>query len=677
MNTLLLATVLSLAAAAEPPWPMLGLDGYRNYDLYKMRPGEQILHDSSFDKFNQKRVPYLCRRRDENGWCILGEVGHSPCQVASIWVQDEPDSISKAGGFRVQIDNNLAVNVPSGEGLFNGWVYDPFKYPFLNDYRLGMGGNVIKVPMPFNSSGRVTMQNSPRNYAINFRHIPDYIKFPAFDPDHRVADMGEDVIAAQTLFGVTDPKLTGKAENHVSGTISKSRPTLKLASTCGMITKLAIRVPSIRPTAFVDDDGYAIRVGRNANVTLALDKNNDMCKFSWRIDAGVGKQKVKVYVDDKVAGNITSGAYRPGTWADMTVSIPSSMTQGKDKIKVRLHCVSSEIDCNIFNVALHCKAKDGKWSSTKYVPGNDWTLMAAVDVGPSHKDIEWIRGRLDLEPVWSGRRKYAYDDVNHTTDSIPDLRLTLTFDGKETVSNVPLGQFFASGLAKGDVKSLLLNVDTMISNGAWTSYFPMPFAKSASITLKSGDGSSIAASVDATIQSCSDDGKQSKQPSTGEWGYFHTQYRRGQTVEGESWRILKTPGPGIACGVSQTVRSLDNSLDFLTGAEQIWVNMTTPITISQADIAGTGTDHFYGGGFNFVDGFADGRPQLTAFATSHSGLSTSVVDQFGNQGTSVSMHRLMIADSISFPENGIAFHIEHGDGNRAVAEYETCAYYYA
>lgn len=218
----------------------------------------------------------------------------------------------------------------------------------------------------------------------------------------------------------------------------------------------------------------------------------------------------------------------------------------------------------------------------------------------------------------------------------------------------------------------MLGVDTMIANGAWTSYFPMPFAKSASISLKRSDGSSISATVDATVQSCS-----GKQPSTGDWGYFRTQYRRGMTVSGESWPVLVTQGPGIACGVSQTVRNLDDKPDFLTGAERIWVNRTTAGPVAQADVAGTGLDHFYGGGFNFQDAYVEGRPQLTPFATAQSGLSMSVAGQFGNQGVSMSMHRLMLVDSVAFPDNGIAFHLEHGDGNRARAEYETCAYYYS
>lgn len=435
MKTTLLSAVLPLAVvAAEPPWPMFGMDAYRNYDLYNMRDGEQTIQYSSYDKFNGKKAPFSCNHQ-EDGFCVLAEVTSNTGQLTSIFIEDEADSAGHIGAFHVGIDGRHPVYVDSADGYFKGYFPPPFDFPLMNDCRLGRGGNSMKIPMPFTSSTQVASRYPPRNYAVTFRRIPNTVKFPGFDPDNRVKDRGDDVVAAQRLYGVADPKLTGKAETHVSGEISKSKPTLKLASTCGMITKLAIRVPSIKPTAFVDDDGYAIGVGRNANMTLALDKNNDECKFTWRIDAGVAHQKVKIYVDDKVATNITSGPSRPGTWDDMVVKLPSAMTNGKEKLKIRLQCVSSDVDCNIFNVALHCTAKEGKWASSKYMPGKDWTLMTAVDVGPSNRDIEnkrvsfvsYIsepRSRLTLFRATCRFSLFgaAVANTHTTTSSIPETR---------------------------------------------------------------------------------------------------------------------------------------------------------------------------------------------------------------------------------------------------------------
>lgn len=42
----------------------------------------------------------------------------------------------------------------------------------------------------------------------------------------------------------------------------------------------------------------------------------------------------------------------------------------------------------------------------------------------------------------------------------------------------------------------------MVPNGTWTSYFPMPLTKYASVSLVLADGSALGATVEAVIERC-------------------------------------------------------------------------------------------------------------------------------------------------------------------------------
>lgn len=225
----------------------------------------------------------------------------------------------------------------------------------------------------------------------------------------------------------------------------------------------------------------------------------------------------------------------------------------------------------------------------------------------------------------------------------------------------------------------MASVDSLIANGAWISYFPMPFSKSATISLVNSDGSPVKATVEAVIQPCDE----RNTPTTHPWGYFRTQYRRGNTTPGQLWPILSAHGPGVAYGVTHTIRgnttSPSNTLEFLEGDEQVWLNRTTPGNIddSTATMLGTGTEDFYESGWYFQDFNAPGAPVVVPYAMPLTGLVSSAYSVLGVRGSSLSVYRLMIADSMSFGEAGISFNIEHGpDGNNVAADYETCAYYY-
>lgn len=283
--------------------------------------------------------------------------------------------------------------------------------------------------------------------------------------------------------------------------------------------------------------------------------------------------------------------------------------------------------------------------------------------------------------TWQGVRQYTYNDAGHATTSIPNITVSLSFDGKDTVSNVPLGALFGTAMTKSNVRSLMMSVDSLIDNGAWTSYFPMPFSKSATLTLNNGDSSPLNATIDAVVQPCS-----GSVPSDSDWGYFSTQYTNGPTTPGELWPILSATGPGVAYGLTHTFRGAivlpANTLEFLEGDEQVWLNRTTPgNSINDTDVTmlGTGTEDFYESGWYFQD-LQDNGQTAVPYAMPLTGLTTSVYVNTGLScvGSCLSALRLMLADSQAFGAAGISFNIEHGPvGNNIQADYETCAFYYA
>jgi hypothetical protein len=235
-------------------------------------------------------------------------------------------------------------------------------------------------------------------------------------------------------------------------------------------------------------------------------------------------------------------------------------------------------------------------------------------------------------------------------------RLQMAFDGHRTV-DAPLGEFFGSdGPAR--VRSLLFAMDP--GRGGWlSSWWPMPFARSLSITLVNRSGVAIRAGDLRLTVDRSD--RWASLLRARRLGYFRTTSHRGWTVPERDWSFLDARGRGTFVGVTQ---EMEGSLppEFLEGDESAFEDGSR-----LPQLHGTGTEDFYQGGWYFLlDPFTLPLSGFPALRDPASGCAAP---------TCLSAYRLMLGDAVPFTSK-LRFGIEHGSQNLTPAVYGSTAYWY-
>lgn len=243
------------------------------------------------------------------------------------------------------------------------------------------------------------------------------------------------------------------------------------------------------------------------------------------------------------------------------------------------------------------------------------------------------------------------------TALLQSARLALSFDGRQTVDS-PIGEFFGSGLGPATVRSLLL-AQSPLATGYMSSWWPMPFRRSASVSLRNASSTGVLAGEVLITRA--------PQPAivsalaSHRAGYFHATSRSGATTPGQDWSVLAVRGRGRLVGVSQTLRgAIDRK--YLEGDERVYLNGA-----SAPQLHGTGTEDFYEGGYFFNQG---------PFTAPFNGSPAHLVD--GPQCPASdcnSVYRLLLTDSIAFA-TGLRFGLEHGDFNANPGTYGSTAYWY-
>ena len=270
--------------------------------------------------------------------------------------------------------------------------------------------------------------------------------------------------------------------------------------------------------------------------------------------------------------------------------------------------------------------------------------------------------------------------VNPAPDSslyLKQIVLRAYWDGEENPSvEVPLGDFFGLGLGEFFAyQSALTNVSPCY---AMNCYFPMPFNRSALLTLVN-EGPTKVDNYYFNV-----DWVAFANPLE-DVGYFHAQYRQAAPAHGwtDNWQsdyepaidgkknldgkdnyvFMEAQGRGHFVGVMQAV--LQNQDDwFGEGDEMIFIDDSTlPV------ITGTGTEDYYNGSWDFRG--PNGKVQPYAYPF----IGCPYIQDPEKVGGRYCLYRWHLEGPIPFQKN-IKVTIEHGHANHRSDNFYTVAYWY-
>ncbi|MES2460748.1 MAG: glycoside hydrolase family 172 protein, partial [Armatimonadota bacterium] len=223
------------------------------------------------------------------------------------------------------------------------------------------------------------------------------------------------------------------------------------------------------------------------------------------------------------------------------------------------------------------------------------------------------------------------------------------WDG-ETMPSVecPVSDFFGMGFGEWrDFQSLPLNM----TSGGYNCYWPMPFHKSARITIENRSK----VRIDSFYYNLEvETHKQLPKDSL----YFHAQFRRSRpTEQGKPYILLETTGKGQYVGTLLSMQPMrGRGLGYLEGDEQVTVDGE-----ASPSILGTGTEDYFSSGWYYDTG---------VYSAPYHGVTIKDVEK-----GRISTYRWHIEDVIPF-EKSLRFAIEHGPVNDIPGDYSSVAFYY-
>ncbi|GAA1624053.1 hypothetical protein GCM10009744_09300 [Kribbella alba] len=639
------------AASAGGNGPV-GWDVYRRLDrLPELQNGVRTKQFSSFgrdgtnnDGFDGK---YSCLRTTTAG-CVIAE-DSGPGEIASIWFTRDEGDVRKTGKITVEADGKTVLDA-SLQDVVDGKLGAPFVFPLVANALQTSGGVYLRVPMPYQKSMRVTVQNNPLFYHVDYREFPDASGVSTFDP----TDKAEDVVALLNRSGTADPKpKAAGAKTIAKGVDLAPGKQLTLADNYGPgeLSALRLKLPQLVGLDLKSfaDDGRAFVGG--SQFTVKVDPANTGVKLIRRMDLRIGNQRARIVVDGVQAGEWAPLPAKGAQWADQVVDLPASVTAGKSQLQIRNEFVSSDLDFNEFTY----------WADS--IVGGAARRTDTVDVGPDHLADEQAHGYSITKQNWSGSHSMPYaataEDAARVRSSdalLAGVRVQVTVDGKKRV-DAPIGEFFGSGLGENEVRSLFFAMDP---NGWYSSWWPMPYLARATVALVNTTQYRLSGQAEVTAARNS-----GIELATGKTGYFTASSHRGEATFGSDWTIADATGRGKFVGVSQTMEGLQpdgNTRGYLEGDERVYVDgERTPA------IHGTGTEDYYESGWYFNQG---------TYSTPFHGNSGHEVQAGDCMNECDSAFRLHITDSIGF-QNQLTFGIEHGQQNDHPAVYGSTAFLYS
>jgi Protein of unknown function (DUF2961) len=656
---LFLALVPGVASAAPRVASALdkgpiGWQVYRDFSRLPVpRPGATTHQFSSFDRTGGNNDgfegTYSCLRTTATG-CVIAERS-GPGQVDSMWFTRDLGSMVNNGRIKIELDGSVVLDQLL-QDVVDGKLGAPYVWPLVGNGEDTSGGSVIKVPMPYRESMRITLQANPRFYHVDYRSFSDADGVRTFDP----SDKALDVVAKLRAYGLRDPKSVAAAQLPVVQGSIAAGASRKIAATSGpgWISRLRVNIPQIVASPRVGDDGRAFAVGGSTTFQVAIDPVNQGVRITRRYDPQVGNQRARLSIDGTQVGFWDSGPRIPtGQWSDQSILVPAALTAGKSTLTVLNEYLSSELDVNEFRFDVHSNVS------------GDWRWTDVVDVGPNHPGDEQAHGYVIKGLSWQGYRVFRYPtdaaEVTRSDALLSGVRLLISFDGNTTV-DAPLGEFFGSGLGEYDTRTMMSSIDT--APGGWyTSWWPMPYGRNATATLVNESGVALG---DVTVEAdYVDDPTVLPALQSGKLGYFHATRQFGHTEPGKDFTFLETTGRGVFYGVTHSMRGdipNGNMRAYLEGDERVYVDgAASPV------LYGTGTEDFYESGWYFRDG--------TPYTMPLAGNPAWELNGDGCAHDCTGAYRLMLGDAVSFSST-LRFDIQHGPVNDVPATYSSTAYWY-
>ena len=274
-----------------------------------------------------------------------------------------------------------------------------------------------------------------------------------------------------------------------------------------------------------------------------------------------------------------------------------------------------------------------------------------MDVGKATSESS--HGYVVNTQTWEGVRTFQYPPaaaLSAGAELLTNLWLSISFDDETNPSVLaPIGSFFAVGqFSSSFTRALPAGMD---SGSNFYCYFPMPFARRATVQLLS-QRASVTTNIQWSI-AC--------QPFTDSFanvGYFKTQFRSEiPTTNGLDIVMLDTEGAGHLVGVVESMRGPLNR-GYVEGNERFYVDGSHSPAIS-----GTGTEDFYNAGWYFDQG---------TFTLPTHGNPVHLSDTNYDNTTA---YRLFLEDAVPFWKHILAG-IEHGPVDDVPINVWTLAYYY-
>ncbi|MCI2417661.1 DUF2961 domain-containing protein [Saccharopolyspora sp. K220] len=658
----------SVRAYGQPPAPTkgpVGWETYRNLDgLAQLRGAEQSLQFSSYDRTGGNNDgfegTYSCLRTSDRGCVIAEHTGAG--EISSIWSTREPlGDVTATGNIVIELDGRVVLDAPLID-VVNGRLGAPFEWPLVGNADDAAGGVVIKVPMPYRESMRVTVQNNPYFYHVDYRAFPDPEGVETFNPN----DSASDVLERLRAFGVADPKPSagGTPVRQDFDLPPGTAATVAELSGPAQINQLRVRLPQVAAAPQVVDDGRAFGAGGGSRFNMRVHPDNQGIRVIRRYDPQVADQVGSLHVNGQQVGEWRSGAATPGLWGVQAIDVPPAVTAGRSSVDIENRFISSSLDFNEF-----------RYDVQSLVNG-EWVRTDVLDLGPGHPGEEAAHNYRIDNPVFArskliGRYAIPPEEVAASDAVLDGARLRITFDGRTTV-DAPIGEFFGTGLGEHDVRTLMSSVDPGL-DGWYTAWWPMPFSQHATVEVVNTSGVPISGASAEVTSSSAQIG-----PNT---GYFHATHQRGPTVQGQDWNFLSANGAGTFYGVTHSMRGLipptatqradephsderqaANQRNYLEGDERFFVD-------GAGDPAwhGTGSEDFYESGWYFRFG--------TTFSMPLAGNPSHEINVDGCQYDCTGAYRLLVNDAVPF-RNGLVAGIEHGPVNDEPGDYSSTAYWY-